>query len=91
MTAQQRTARIGIVGSGFRARTMLWVLHALLVRGERGELRDDVVRYVGAEAAQDQYLHLEVRRAAASGERVRTRPQAWAHGRACRHAETPTQ
>lgn len=133
---------------------------ALLVRGERGELRDDVVRHVGAdglprrstlervaaggagsheglflrgytldgdwlyrnefrparlpddelsiarivadmadhvlhgapspysvaEAAQDQYLQLEVRRAAASGERVRTQPQPWADGRTCRHA-----
>ncbi|MFI9488082.1 Gfo/Idh/MocA family protein [Promicromonospora sp. NPDC052451] len=132
----------------------------LLVRGERGELRDDVVRHVGpdglprhatlervaaggagshegmflrgytldgewlyrnafrparlpddelsiarlvaamadhvldgapspysvAEAAQDQYLQLAVRRAAASGERVRTSPQPWAHGRVCRHA-----
>ncbi|MEU4363805.1 Gfo/Idh/MocA family oxidoreductase [Promicromonospora sp. NPDC023987] len=29
MTAQERTARIGIVGSGFRARTMLRVLQAL--------------------------------------------------------------
>ena len=137
---------------------------ALLVRGERGELRDDVVRTVGAdgqprrstlervaaggagshegmflrgytldgewvyrnafrparlpddelsiarivadmadhvlhgapppysvaEAAQDQYLQLEVRRAAASGARVRTRPQVWAHGRVCRHAGAPT-
>lgn len=138
---------------------------ALLVRGERGELRDDVVRHVGAdgqprrsrlervaaggagsheglflrgytldgewlyrnvsrparlpddelsiarivadmadhvrrgapapysvaEAAQDQYLQLEVRRAAASGERVRTRPQAWAYGRTCRHTGSETQ
>jgi predicted dehydrogenase len=135
---------------------------ALLVRGERGELRDDVVRHVGAdrlprratlervaaggagsheglflrgyaldgewlyrnafrparlpddelsiarivadmadhvlrggtgpysvaEAAQDQYLQLEVRRAAASGERVQTQPQPWANGRVCRHIET---
>ncbi|MEV0891957.1 Gfo/Idh/MocA family oxidoreductase [Promicromonospora sp. NPDC050262] len=134
---------------------------ALLVRGERGELRDDVVRTIGtdgqplrstlervaaggagsheglflrgytldgewayrnafrparlpddelsiarivadmadhvlhgatppysvAEAAQDQYLQLEVRRAAASGERVRTRPQPWARGHTCRHTE----
>ncbi|MFD2027657.1 Gfo/Idh/MocA family protein [Promicromonospora aerolata] len=134
---------------------------ALLVRGERGELRDDVVRHVGgdglprrstlervaaggagsheglflrgytldgewlyrnpfrparlpddelsiahivmamadhvlhgapapcsvAEAAQDQYLQLEVRRAAASGERVRTRQQPWAAGRVCGRAE----
>lgn len=45
--------------------------------------------YSVAEAAQDQYLQLEVRRAAASGERVRTQPQPWAHGRACRHAEPP--
>lgn len=39
--------------------------------------------YSVAEAAQDQYLQLEVRRAAASGERVRTSPQPWAHGRTC--------
>jgi len=138
---------------------------ALLVRGERGELRDDVVRHVGAdglprrstlervaaggagsheglflrgytldgdwlyrnefrparlpddelsiarivadmadhvlhgapspysvaEAAQDQYLQLEVRRAAASGERVRTRPQPWAHVRVCRHADATSR
>ena len=43
--------------------------------------------YSVAEAAQDQYLQLEVRRAAASGERVRTLPQPWADGRVCRHAE----
>lgn len=43
--------------------------------------------YSVAEAAQDQYLQLEVRFAAASGERVRTQPQPWAHGRACRRAE----
>jgi len=39
--------------------------------------------YSVAEAAQDQYLQLEVRRAAASGERVRTSPQPWADGRTC--------
>jgi hypothetical protein len=44
-----------------------------------------------AEAAQDQYLQLEVRRAAASGERVRTRPRPWAHGRVCRHADPAPQ
>lgn len=43
--------------------------------------------YSVAEAAQDQYLQLEVRRAAASGERVRTRPQPWADGRICRHPD----
>ena len=48
------------------------------------------LRHAVAEAAQDQYLQLEVRRAAASGERVRTRPQAWAHGRVCRHAGAGT-
>jgi predicted dehydrogenase len=46
--------------------------------------------YSVAEAAQDQYLQLQVRFAAASGERVRTTPQPWAHGQACRHAG-PTQ
>ncbi|MFD6142740.1 Gfo/Idh/MocA family oxidoreductase, partial [Promicromonospora sp. NPDC060271] len=34
MTSRDRTARIGIVGSGFRARTMLRVLHALPDRFE---------------------------------------------------------
>lgn len=137
---------------------------ALLVRGERGELRDDVVRYVGsdglprrsvlervaaggagsheglflrgytldgewqyrndfrparlpddelsiariitamadhvlhgaaqpysvAEAAQDQYLQLEVRRAAASGERVQTRPQPWGGEQVCRRTDHET-
>jgi ornithine cyclodeaminase/alanine dehydrogenase-like protein (mu-crystallin family) len=34
VTSRDRTARIGIVGSGFRARTMLRVLHALSDRFE---------------------------------------------------------